>query len=137
MRRRSLVGWRVRGRALGSRRGWSREHQSRLNPSLVNIETTSIVIRRPNRRTDNPRHDILILNRPPPCRTVISTLVFCRLEDPDDFLAFIVPGVFWLHRGFQLKEDKFDYFRHFLIWPAFALGYIQDEGGSKLMESRI
>ena len=80
-----------------------------------------MVIRRPNRRTDNPSHDILIFNGPPPCRTVISALMLCRLEDPDDFLAFIVTGVFWLHGGFQLKEDEFDYFGHFLIWPVCAV----------------
>ena len=61
-------------------------------------------------------HDILILNGPPPCRTVISTLMLCRLHDPDDFFAFIVPGVFWLHVGFELEEDKFGYFGHFLVW---------------------
>lgn len=54
--------------------------------------------------------------RPSPCRTVISTLVLCRLEDLDDFLTFVVPLFFWLHGGFQLEEDEFDYFGHFLVW---------------------
>lgn len=42
--------------------------------------------------------------------------MLCRLHDPDDFFAFIVPGVIWLHVGFELEEDKFGYFGHFLVW---------------------
>lgn len=62
--------------------------------------------------TNNPSNDGLVLNCPPPCRTVVSALLLRRLEDIEQSVPLVVECVLGLHAGFQLKEDELDCLRH-------------------------